>query len=570
MNPLAVRVRSGIGLFLVLLAAAFFALGARVFDLQFHQRQQYDETSRMQRLATVRQLPQRGLIVDCKGQILAASNRIYSLFAEPRQLQDPDQCKITASMIQDVLNLPAHELTGLIHQARNPGYLNIYSDLNPQQRQALVEARIPGAGVQESWKRYYPAQRLTSHLIGFIGKDQYGLAGLELQYDSVLKGDEGKEVYVVDVARRPLAAAISENKQVFDGNSLVLTIDKAIQQFTYAAVKKQMESYEAESAVGLVMDPWTGAILAMVSFPDYAPSDFSRSNSDQLRNRILTDPYEPGSIFKPIVAALALDAGVITITEKIDCENGYWDKFRIGEFGNHQYGMMMVSEIIAESSNIGMAKIGLKMTKKQLHDGLVLFGFGKKTGVDLPGEDSGIVHPVSRWSSYSPTRIAFGHEVLVTALQIAQGYCILANGGSLVCPHLVKAVVQPDGTLSEITPSLEGIGFILKPETAHWMVQEALTAVVNEGTGDKAQIDEVQVFGKTGTANIALPTGGYDTSNYVASFVGGAPAEHPRLIVLVSIRKPNRSLGKGYSGGRVTAPVAREILSNSLRYLGEI
>ena len=214
-----------------------------------------------------------------------------------------------------------------------------------------------------------------------------------------------------------------------------------------------------------------------------------------------------------------------------------------------------------------MAKIGLKMNPKTLYDGLHLFGFGSQTGVDLTGEEPGLLRPPSKWSGYSPTRIAFGHEVSVTAMQIARAYCILANGGTVIQPHVVQAVVDAEGRLKDVTPAVVGAGYVIKPETAEWIVREAMTAVVKEGTGDQAAIKGVQVFGKTGTANIALPTGGYDTSSYMASFVGGAPAEHPRVIVLVSIRKPNRALGKGYSGGRVAAPVFREILEKTLAYL---
>jgi cell division protein FtsI/penicillin-binding protein 2 len=265
---------------------------------------------------------------------------------------------------------------------------------------------------------------------------------------------------------------------------------------------------------------------------------------------------------------MALEAGAIGYGDKFDCEDGFWAKYGgIGEFGNHQYGLLSVREIIIHSSNVGMAKIGLKMGQKRLYEGLKLFGFSSRTGVDLPGEEPGLVWSLPKWSRYSVTRIPFGHEVLVTPIQICRAYSILANGGYIVKPHIVRAVVDGQGRIIEDKQPTKGMGYIIKTEVAEWMVQKALSDVVNEGTGDKARLENCQAWGKTGTANIAID-GHYDWRNYVSSFVGGAPAKDPAVVVLVSIRKPNRSLGKGYSGGRVAAPVVGEILKNTLRYLG--
>jgi cell division protein FtsI/penicillin-binding protein 2 len=543
-------------------------LSARLFDLQFQEKQRYEQTSRLQRFAVVRQSPQRGLITDRRGRVLAASTLIYNVFAEPRRLRNAEQYKLTAEALQPLLDVPGYELSKQILQSRNPGFVRLDREIPEDRRQAVLNARIPGVGIEEAWKRHYPNGPLTAHAVGFIGADQEGLAGVEMKYDSVLKGQGGQETFVVDVLRRPLAADPEGRLPVQNGDNVVLTIDVVIQQIVREALHKKIQEYEAQSGIGLVMDPWTGAILAMVSLPDFDPQEFSKASPDQLKNRILSDPFEPGSIFKPIVAAIALDSGAITKEEMFYCEDGYWGMYGgIHEFGNHQFGNLNVRGIILNSSNIGMAKIGLKMSPRTLHDGLALFGIGRPTGVDLAGEEPGLLRPVSKWSKYSPTRIAFGHEVSVTALQMVQAYCILANGGTLIQPHLVRAIVDAQGRLTDVTPSVVGAGYVIKPETARWMVREALTAVVTEGTGEQAAIEGVQVFGKTGTANIALPTGGYDTSNYVSSFIGGAPAENPKAIVMISIRKPNRALGKGYSGGRVAAPVFKEIMEKTLAYL---
>ena len=554
----------------MLLCVMFGLLGWRLFYLQYTKSETFEQASRRQQNAVVPERAQRGFIVDSRGRLLAASNISYTVFAEKRRFEDPEDVQAAAFKLQDIIHLPGHEICGIIYDAANPGYVPIVSDIDAITRDAVIAARIPGIGVESRWKRYYPGGSLTGHIIGFIGAEQTGLAGAELRYDKLLRGSEGQSVYIVDALRRPIAASLPDRIESVDGQSLILTLDATIQEFVRAALHKKMTEYEAEAAIGIVMNPWTGAILAMVSLPDYNPDEFSKTKPERMKNRILQDVYEPGSIFKPIVAAIAIDSGIVGFNEKFDCENGYFARYRIGEFGNHRYGVMSVRDILIHSSNVGMAKMGLKMGNKTLHDGVRQFGFGAPTGVDLPGEESGIFHPVKNWSGWSVTRIPFGHEVSVTALQMARAYCILANGGSVVRPHIVRAVVDRSGKITEYKQPSTGAGFILKPEVADWIVQKALVGVVEEGTGDLAKMKNCQVWGKTGTANISLPGGGYDTSNYVASFVGGAPVDKPAVVVLVSIVRPNRALNKGYSGGRVAAPVAREILENTLPYLGVI
>jgi len=551
----------------IVLVTAMGLLGWRLYVLQFVQAETYAKESQRQQTATFAQYARRGTIFDTRGNVLAASNTADEVFIEPRRLPNPEDVKETAMVLQDILHLPGPEICRLVYDSKNKGYVKIQSGIDLAQREAIVNARLTGVGIQSQRLRYYPMGILTSHIVGFCGAEGAGLAGLELKYQDVLKGTDGKEVVLVDVDRKPIGFRPDLYRPPVPGQNLILTIDSTIQQFVRAALQDKMKEYEAESAIGIMMDPHTGAILAMVSLPDFDPERFNTEKPERLKNRILTDPYEPGSIIKPIVAAIALDSGHIGYREVFYCEDGYWGKYRIGEFGNHRYGNFTVREILIESSNVGMAKIGLKMGQKRLYDGLTLFGFGKKTEIDLPGEDPGLLYQVSKWSGYSVTRIPFGHEILVSAIQMLRAYAILANGGSLVTPHVVKAVVDSQGSITKLHETAGTAGFVIKPEVAHWIVRNALAGVVNEGTGDKAALEGIQVWGKTGTANIALPTGGYDTSNYVASFVGGAPAINPKVVVLVSIRKPNRALNKGYSGGRVAAPVVGEILKKTMPYI---
>jgi cell division protein FtsI/penicillin-binding protein 2 len=227
-----------------------------------------------------------------------------------------------------------------------------------------------------------------------------------------------------------------------------------------------------------------------------------------------------------------------------------------------------VSEILIHSSNIGMAKIGQRLGKERLYKGLRLFGFGKRAGIDLPGEADGLLWGTRNWTGYSVTRIPFGQEITVTSMQLVRAFCILANRGRMVRPFLVKAVVDSKGNITELKRPLPPVGYIVKPEVAEWIVSEALVGVVNEGTGKRAKLEKWQVFGKTGTANIAKSDErGYSDNDYVASFIAGAPAEDPAIVVLVSFRKPNKSLGKGYTGGVVASPVAGAIIEKTLNYL---
>jgi cell division protein FtsI/penicillin-binding protein 2 len=356
-----------------------------------------------------------------------------------------------------------------------------------------------------------------------------------------------------------------------DGVGIILTLDATIQQFVRAELVKQYASYEAESAVAIVAEPKTGAILAMVSLPDFDPRDAGSADPNNLRNRAICDQFEPGSVLKPIVAAIAIDAGCVGRGEKIFCEYGSYYRSgigQIGEYGDHKFGDLTVRDILVESSNIGMAKIGQKLGRDRLYKGLRLFGFGKKMGIDLPGEVEGLLRPARKWTGYSVTRIPFGQEISVTAIQLVRAFCILANGGRLVRPYLVKAIVDSNGEIIKLKRLPPAVGYVVKPEVAEWIVTEAMVGVVNEGTGKKARLERWQVFGKTGTANMAKSDErGYSESDYVASFVGGAPAAEPAVVVLVSIRKPNVELGKGYTGGTVAAPVAAGILDKTLNYL---
>ncbi|MCK4752930.1 MAG: penicillin-binding protein 2 [Planctomycetes bacterium] len=462
----------------------------------------------------------------------------------------------------------AHEICKLITDSKNPGFAKIKTGLDADQCKAA--RRIHGLGIQSDWRRYYPMGRLMGHIVGFTGFENQGLGGIELQYNKQLCGLSGQNTFFADAFRRPIRLK-KQDSILTDGVGIILTLDATIQQFARAELLKQYKDYEAESAVAIVAEPKTGAILAIVSLPDFDPNNIRSTDPDNLKNRAIADAFEPGSLLKPIAVAIAIDAGAIAQDEKIFCENGnYRGKGfgRIGEYEGHKFADLSVREILVKSSNIGMAKIGQKTERDKLYKGLRRFGFGKKTSLELPGQASGLLWPVKNWTGYSETRIPFGQEISVTAIQLVQAFCILANGGRPVQPHLVKAMVDSDGEIIKLKQQTPTVDFVVKPKIANWIVTDAMVGVVNEGTASRAKLKKWQVFGKTGTANIAKSTEkGYDEDAYVASFVAGAPAHDPAVLVLVSVRKPNVWLGKGYSGGVVAAPAAAKILEKTLNYL---
>ncbi len=557
----------------LLLIGSFLGLAGRCLYLQYYRGDHYLQVSLNQQKAYAQRQPQRGAILDCRGRVLAASNNVQIIFAEPRVIED---AKTTSSDLAPFVDMGAHIICQLIMESRNPGFAKIKTTSDANECTAAL--KIHGIGVQSNWQRHYPTGRLTANIVGFTSVDNRGLEGIELAYNKELCGSPAQNIFLADVRRRPIA--LKEHEGILtNGVGIVLTIDSTIQQFVRDELVKQYESYEAESAVAVVADPKTGAILAMVSLPDFDPVEAGKTDPNNFRSRAITDWYEPGSIIKPFVVSVAMDAGVVNKTETIFCENGSYSGKGFSQIGEYQrgFGDLTVAEILINSSNIGMAKIGQRLGKDRLYSGMRLFGFGGKTGVELPGEVGGLLRPPRQWDGYSVTRIPFGQEICVTAMQLVRAFCILANGGRLVRPFMVRAIVQPDGRITELNEPSPPVGYIIKPQVAEWLVKDVLVRVVTEGTGKRAQLKKWKVFGKTGTAQVApgnlqassaAPAGGYSENAYVASFMAGAPAEDPAVVVLVSIRRPNRALGKGYTGGVVAAPVAARIIERTLNYLG--
>ncbi|MCF7974232.1 MAG: penicillin-binding protein 2 [Phycisphaerae bacterium] len=563
-----------------LVMGMFVGLGARCYYIQVERHEHYVDVSLVQQRTRTPQQGPRGAILDARLNILAAANQTRVIFADPQIIERPIE---TASALAEILGMDAGEIAQTIVKNRHKQYMVIKTEATQAQCNAVVKFR--GIGVELQWQRYYPMGPLTSHVVGYVGREGYGQAGLELVYNKELAGESQDQYFLSDIKRRPISVLNQSEMipvQETYGQGMILTLDTTIQGFVHKALEKQWREYQAESACAIVANPRTGAILAMVSLPDYDPSA-SKDDLARQQNHAVQDWFEPGSVLKPIVVALALDEGVIKKHEKIYCEMGRFKgtyKGRntgpITEYNDHTYPDLTAKEILIHSSNIGMAKIGIRMGGDRLYKGLRLFGFGQRTGVNLPQESPGVLKNPDESVSpgYAVARLPFGQGgICVSAVQLIRAFSVLANEGRMVQPHVIQAFVGTDGLPQRRHSGYEiasQVGYIIDPDIAKYLVQDALVAVINhpEGTGRKAALKRWQVFGKTGTAQIARSDGaGYEENAFMASFIGGAPAEDPAVVVLVTIRHPNRKLNKGYTGGTVSGPVVAEILDRTLTYL---
>lgn len=508
-------------------------------------------------------IARRGLIVDCRGRIISGTTLRNSVFADPQVLPDKAAAAQTASSI---LQMDPNEIAPDLLAAGDRRFFVIRRGVSDEQAERIRRAGTYGLGVFIEPYRTYPMSTLAAGLIGFVSPDGKGVSGLEYQCDTWLRGENGVKAIIRDAHRKAFWLADGGYRPARDGFNVVLTIDSEIQATVERSLAEAVQRFDAESGVGIVIHPGTGAILAMANYPSFDPNHYGDFAAERYRNRAVTDPYEPGSTFKPFIAAAALAEGVVRLGEVFDCEHGTWQDGPRTLRDSHPFDYLTFEEIVIRSSNIGMGKIGKRLGNELLYKHVRGFGFGRKTGVDLLGEGSGILRDLSRWNSYTTTSIPMGQEIAVTPLQLARAFCVFANGGKLVEPYVVRAVVDARGrVVSDLTPEPSNEQ-VLPEEIVAVMKDKVLSEVVNQGSGRRVRLANYQVFGKTGTAQVAKKGGGgYEPNAYVSSFVGAAPARDPQMVALIVIRKPNKSLG--YYGGTVAGPVVREILRHGLAYL---
>ncbi len=433
--------------------------------------------------------------------------------------------------------------------------------VSPAQAEEIRGLGIQGIYLEKDSKRFYPNRSLAAQVIGFTGKDDTGLEGLEFKFNKVLEGEIARIKVKRDGAGRVLDIHKNRRAQL-KGNSLVLTIDKKIQFLSERTLEQTVKAHQAKSGIALVMKPGTGELLAIANYPSFNPNNFNTSNRDTFRNRALTDAFEPGSVLKLFTVAAALEKG-FTPKSIFFCENG---KYRIGKFtihDTHPRGWLTLNQIVKFSSNIGTAKISETIGNKVLHDYLTNFGFGLKTGVGGPGETNGSLMPHGRWSKIDAGAISFGQGISVSAIQLISGISAIANNGMLMKPMLIKKIISKNGNELQVFKPTQ-LRQVISPKTAR-QVKVMMNMVVQEkGTGTKAAMEGYSVCGKTSTAQKASKSkNGYEKNKYIAAFAGFAPQKNPELAILVVIDEPR----KQHYGGEVAAPAFKTIMAKSFNYL---
>jgi cell division protein FtsI (penicillin-binding protein 3) len=434
--------------------------------------------------------------------------------------------------------------------------------IDPAAADAIRARKIPGVHLFPDTNRFYPKGSLAAAVLGFVGAEDSGLAGLEYSYDAAVHGKPGEIVALTDARRSTYGEADPPgDRRSEEGSSLVLSLDSGVQFVAERELAAVVEKLRAKSGSVVLMDPETGDIVAMASVPGFDPNQFSRYSAEVRRNHAIADAYEPGSTFKIVTGATALDDRVVTTHEIIDTGEG---SIRVGnitinEDRHHDYGPLTLAGVFERSSNVGIIRVGLRLGPERLYEGVTRFGIGRPTGVDLPGESPGIFRPLSRWSSLSNASISMGQEVALTALQLARVAAVVANGGKLVTPRLVTRILHADGRVESTAGAPPAR--IISEETARTL-SDILVGVVQRGTGMKAAISGFTVAGKTGTAQKA-GVGGYQPGRHVPNFVGFAPAEKPRLVGVVVIEEPQGQ----YYAAEVACPLFGTIVSRALTIL---
>ncbi len=541
---------------LVVIVLVQIALAGRLVWVQLVSGEKYGELALESRLRGIRVESKRGTIYDRNNEVLAMSISADSVYAIPSEVRDP---AATARALAPVLGMNYEEL--LKRLTKQQFHIYLQPKVPASVAKAVRELKLPGIGLEEKSQRYYPHDRLASHLLGFAGADNQGLYGLEVTYEQYLRGKAGRIVVEYDARGQEIPGAMHRYIPPIDGDNLVLTIDRTIQHIAERELAKAVTANIAKKGIILVMDIASGGILAMATKPDFDPNHPFESPAELWRNAAVSDSYEPGSTFKIITLAAALEEKVTREGDRFYCAGSIkipGSTIRC----TRAHGSQSLTEIVENSCNVGFVTLGLRLGQERLYKYLRLFNFGGKTGLDFPGEATGILIPESKVKNVDLARIAFGQAVSVTPLQLVSAVSTVANGGVRYPPHLARRLVNAGGqTLLDF--EIAAPQRIISASTAALM-QKMLASVVSKGTGRNAALEEFATAGKTGTAQKVI-AGRYAPGKYFASFVGFAPADQPLVAILVVLDEPG---GASYYGGTIAAPVFRAVVKDVLPYLG--
>lgn len=545
---------------LVLATAWVCAVEARLVYLQVVRHDHYLTLAAQQQESVAKVSAPRGDIVDRNGRLLAYTVDAKAIFVDPGRVTDVSAT--IDSLCRALGDCSATERTELRNRIEAGGrfaYVRRSWQVSPEQVQRVAALRLPGVGLQEDTGRYYPLGSLAAHVVGYVNQDNLGQAGLEYAYDEKIRGQAGLVHVQYDARRRSYQTTV--NREPVPGGTLELTLDARIQHIAEQELAKGVTETKARAGTAIVMDPHTGEILALASYPTFNPNRIGASGVDERRNRAIQDVYEPGSTFKIITAAAALEEGIVKPYELIDTNPG-WIKFpgrkAITENNGHNYGVLTFAESLVKSSNVAAIKVGLRMGVPLMSRYVHRFGFAQRIAPDFPGQSRGIWN--SNLNDSGLASVSMGYQIAVTPMQMVTAVSAVANGGLLMEPRVVRAL-ERDGVREVVAPKV--IRRVIEPVTAATL-RTILREVVEKGTARSARIDGYPAAGKTGTARKVAPTGGYSYTDYFASFVGFVPADEPELTILVVVDSPRTSI----YGGTVAAPIFRRIAEASLQYLG--
>lgn len=576
---LQLRFHDRIQIVVAFLVTLMTLLSLRLIELQLFRHSEFKQAAMNNHTFKKVVKARRGDILDANGSILATSiprKHVWADLIKMRQIIERDTRRLArnpnargftctrqiAEQLAEVLGLDAHWVEQRLQSSR--ALVSISDNVPLEVWQNLSELRLPGIEAIDTFRRHYPLRGSAAQVVGFVDGAQVGRGGIEAAFDDYLRAIDGWVVAMRDARAREIRAYREEDVAAHDGFNVVLTIDSTIQHIVEEELTKAWQLYKARSVYGIVQNPANGAILAMANIPTYDPNNTTSINWAYARNRCITDTFEPGSTFKIVTMAAALEAGQITLDTQIFCENGvfHYGGYPLRDVGRH--GFLTAKQIMERSSNIGFAKMALGLGNQRLYDAIRAFGFGEPV-LDsmLPGEARGTLRPLNRWSRISITRIPIGHEVAATPIQMVSAMSVIANRGIRMRPLIVREVRDARGrAVARYSPRI--VSQVIKPSTAR-DITTSLIGVAEQGTARLAQVPGFTVAGKTGTANKwDNEKRQYSKTRYLASFIGFMPAHNPAFTLLVVVDEPQ---GDSFYGGRVAAPVFSAIAARLAQHM---
>jgi cell division protein FtsI (penicillin-binding protein 3) len=563
---------------LAVIACLLGGMTLRVAYLQTYGRQQTLRSAERQQHQSETIYARRGSIFDANGNALAVSVQQMALYVDPEFMLDEytfgsktrEQLPGDLARLAGLIDRKAEELYMLVHARANARYVRVAENLTQEQGERVGQLGIPGVGLEPMSVRNYPMDTLAAHVLGAVGKDGFGLEGIEMKYQRELAGKNGFRRVEKDARRRPIGVQAEDYLPPSHGQHLVLTIDANVQMIAEQELAEACRVVKAKRGEVIVMDPTTGAVLAMANWPTFSPQGIDEVEREVRRNRCVTDSYEPGSTLKPFIMGPALEWDFTRATEIWPIHGETYvvsygrSSRRVSDV--HFYGPLSSWDVLVKSSNIGMSMLAHRMGNANLYKSLDTFAFGRRTGIELPGEYTGLLQPLKKWKRPSVESVAQGYEMRVTPLQLARAFSAYANGGRLVQPTVVKGLLDAEGNVASRRPepSLERMPRVIGEETAN-SVRQILSDTVVRGTATVARSRHWNIFGKTGTAHISEGKRGYSAKRYTSSFLCGAPYENPRIVVAFIVHEPDRSIA--HYGGRVSGPGAMRLVERALSYM---